>query len=118
MRRPRRSTTQARLARIEARLEPDPETPDFSRLPSCTIRFLRDIGKRWRDGQVITPSEAAKLQAAAEKINKQRDPAGPEGCLRDEVAAKYPHAQFPCTNCPNQAASTLDVEMTKVRGDS
>ncbi len=105
MRRPARAITQARLARIEARLEPEPETPDFSGVPTCTIRFLRDIGKRWRDGQEITPDEAAKLQSAAEKIDKQRDPADPEGCLRDEVAAKYPHSDFPCTNCPRAMSS-------------
>ena len=101
MRRPARAITQARLARIEARLEPDPETPDFSRLPSCTIRFLRDIGKRWRDGQVITPSEAAKLQSAAENIDKER----PEDCFREMVEAKHRYSQFPCTNCPRAMSS-------------
>ncbi len=63
MRRPRRSTTQARLARIETRLrlEPEPETLDFSGIPDCTLRFLRDIGKRWQDGQEITPDEATAV---------------------------------------------------------
>ena len=114
MRRPGRASTQARLARIETRLRPEPETPDFSDLPTCTIRFLRDIGKRWQDGQEITPDEAARLRSVAEKFDKK----GPEGCLRETIVAEYPHSGFPCTNCPNQAASTLDVEMTKVRGDS
>ena len=114
MRRPRRSTTQARLARIETRLGPEPETIDFSRLASCTLRWLRDIGRRWRDGQVITPSEAAKLQSAAENFANER----PEDCFREMVEAKYPYSKFPCTNCPNQAASTLDVEITTVGGDS
>ena len=114
MRRPARAITQARLARIETWLEPEPKTPDFSGLPTCTIVFLRDIGKRWRDGQVITPSEAAKLQSAAENIANER----PEPCFRDMVEAKYPYSKFPCTNCPNQAESTLDVEITTVRGDS
>ncbi len=104
MRRPARAITQARLARIETRLEPEPETLDFSGIPDCTIRVLSDFGKRWRDGQVITPDEVAKLRSVAEKIAKERDP-GPEGCLRDEVAAKYPHSDFPCTNCPRAMSS-------------
>ena len=101
MRRPRRSTTQARLARIETWLEPEPETLDFSGLPTCTIRFLSDLGKRWRDGQEITPDEAAKLRSVAENSDKER----PEDCLRKFVEVKYPYSKFPCTNCPNQAAS-------------
>ena len=101
MRRPRRSTTQARLARIEARLEPEPATPDFSGIPDCTIRVLSDFGKRWRDGQVITPDEAAKLRSVAEKFDKK----GPEGCLRETIVAEYPHSGFPCTNCPRAMSS-------------
>ena len=101
MRRPRRSTTQARLARIETWLEPEPETPDFSGIPDCTIRFLRDLGKRLRDGQEITPSEAAKLQSAAGNIDNER----PEPCLREMVEAKYRYSDFPCTNCPRAMSS-------------
>ena len=104
MRRPARAITQARLARIETRLRPEPETPDFSRLASCTLRWLRDIGERLRDGQKITPDEGTMLESVAQIINNERDP-GPEDCFRKTVEATHRYSQFPCTNCPRAMSS-------------